>query len=233
MKKKNTPSVSSLPQFDENPFIEEALANIEEKTTTRRQYVRGSRGVDNIVSNSEGEVVGHTRFVRYVEVDEEKFAKIYLSEFTAFWELSKTAIRVFTYVLQELLPNKDVVYIEVQGVMKLTGYKEEKSVYKGIAELVDAGIIARSKNHVKYFINPLIFFNGNRVTYATTYIKKKELSKKKADPNQLSMKFNSGVDPGSLINYLQAEENRDDNFALTSIALLLSFSLSCLNHALL
>lgn len=230
MADKNTLSVSKLPQFEENPFLESALQNIEENTVRKTQFVNGSRGVENIVANSEtGEVVGHTKFVRYIEMDEEKFAKVYLSQFAAFWELSKTAIRVFGYVISNLIPNKDIVYIDIQEVLKYTGYKEEKSVYKGIAELVNAGIIARSTSFVKYFINPMIFFNGDRVTYATTYIRKRNNGKKiKPNPNQLGL-FNSGINPNSIIDYLRDPVAR---VALPVISILLGeamffFKLAC------
>jgi Firmicute plasmid replication protein (RepL) len=228
MAEKNTLSVSKLPQFEENPFLESALQNIEENTVRKTQFVNGSKGVENIVASSEtGEVIGHTKFVRYIEMDEEKFAKVYLSQFAAFWELSKTAIRVFGYVINNLIPNKDIVYIDIQEVLKYTGYKEEKSVYKGIAELVNAGIIARSTSFVKYFINPMIFFNGDRVTYATTYVRKRNnRGKSRANPNQLSM-FNSGINPLSLLEYIADPTAR---VALPVISILLGEAMFCLKQ---
>ncbi|PMD83725.1 RepA protein [Siphonobacter sp. BAB-5405] len=173
--KENTLSVSKLPQFEENPFIENAIKDIEDNTIKRVQYISGDRGVENIVTNLEGEVIAHSRLVRFIKVDEKKFAKVYLSQFEAFWDLSKTAIRVFSYIVNNLIPNKDIVYIDIQEALEHTGYKEEKSIYKGLAELVKADILARSTSHIRYFINPLIFFNGDRITFATTYVKQKEL----------------------------------------------------------
>lgn len=187
MSERNTLSVSKLPQFEENPFVENALKEIQENTVKKVQYINGSRGAENIVVNQDGEIIAQSRFVRYIEVDEEKFAKLYLSQFGAFWDLSKTAIKVLGYVLNNLIPNKDIVYIDIQDAMKYTGYKEEKSLYKGIAELVNADIIARSTSYIKYFINPLIFFNGDRVTFATTYIKKRRNKKEEINKSQLAL----------------------------------------------
>lgn len=187
MSEKSTLSVSKLPQFEENPFVENALKEIQENTVKKVQYINGSRSAENVVVNQDGEVIAQSRFVRYIEVDEEKFAKIYLSQFGAFWDLSKTAIKVLGYVLNNLIPNKDIVYIDIQDAMRYTGYKEEKSLYKGIAELVNADIIARSTSYIKYFINPLIFFNGDRVTFATTYIKKRRSKKEEANKSQLAL----------------------------------------------
>ena len=187
MSEKSTLSVSKLPQFEENPFVENALKEIQENTVKKVQYINGSRSAENVVVNQDGEIIAQSRFVRYIEVDEEKFAKIYLSQFGAFWDLSKTAIKVLGYVLNNLIPNKDIVYIDIQDAMKYTGYKEEKSLYKGIAELVNADIIARSTSYIKYFINPLIFFNGDRVTFATTYVKKRKSKKEEAHKSQLAL----------------------------------------------
>lgn len=229
MSDKNTLSVSKLPQFEENPFLENALKNIETNTVRKTQFVNGSKGVENIVSNQDGEVVGHTRFVRYIELDEDKFAKVYLSQFGVFWELSKTAIRVFGYILTNLIPNKDIVYIDIQDALKYTGYREEKSLYKGIAELVNAGIIARSTSYIKYFINPMIFFNGDRVTYATTYIKRRNATKRVSEnPNQLGL-FNSGINPKSVIDFLKDPLNQ---VAAPAIGFLLGGSMFAIKQLL-
>jgi hypothetical protein len=56
----------------------------------------------------------------------------------------------------------------------------------GLAVLVECGIIARSDSHFKYFINPLVVFNGDRVTFAKTYVRKKK-DRDKADRTQLDL----------------------------------------------
>jgi hypothetical protein len=206
--KKNTLSVSKLPQFEENPFIETALKQIDENTVKKTQFVNGNRGVENLVINQDGEVIAHARFVRFIEVDEERFAKLYLSQFEAFWELSKTAIRVFGYIANNLIPNKDVVYIDMPDILKYTNYKEEKSIYKGIAELVNAGIMARSTSYIKYFINPLVFFNGDRVTFATTYVRQKRTKKAIVNPNQLELPI-SKTNPAT---YIESTNKRFESF---------------------
>lgn len=57
-------------------------------------------------------------------------------------------------------------------------------IYKGLAELITAEIIARGPNEYVWFINPMIVFNGDRVTFAKTYVKKKT---KTIDDRQLSL----------------------------------------------
>lgn len=164
--------IKEFEEFKENPFIEKAVQDI--KIVKRTQTIRpkGRDEIQMIVSGDE--VTGHSAFMRFVEVEEEKFAKLYLSQLCALWELSKTAIKVFSYILTILQPKKDSFIFRMEDCLEYTGYSTEKSVFDGIGSLIEAGIIARSKYHFEYFINPLVVFNGDRVTFAKTYIKKKK-----------------------------------------------------------
>lgn len=54
-----------------------------------------------------------------------------------------------------------------------------------LASLIEAKILARGYNENVYFINPMIMFNGYRVSFVRSYVKKKKL--KQGDPQQLSV----------------------------------------------
>jgi hypothetical protein len=166
--------ISNYKGFEENPFVEKAISEIQ--ITKKTQLLRGKdrSEVKLIVDEMSGEVEGYTAFMRFIEVDEEKFAKLYLSQLSAFWDLSKPSIKVFSYIMTILIPKKDEFYFFMEDCLKYTNYSSERSVFEGISGLIDAGIIARSSNNVKYFVNPLVAFNGSRVTFAKTYIKKKK-----------------------------------------------------------
>ena len=101
-------------------------------------------------------------------------AKVYLSQFAAFWELTKPAIRVFGYVLTRLKIKEDFFYFDMEDCMVYAEYTHRNNVLTGLTCLIEWGIIAHSTKSYKYFINPLVVFNGNRVTFAKTYIKKKK-----------------------------------------------------------
>lgn len=159
--------------FEENPFIEKAIEDIEIVKKTQIIRAKERSEVKLIVDEKSGNVEGHTAFMRFIEVDEEKFAKLYLSQLSVFWDLPKPAIKVFSYIMTILIPKKDEFYFFMEDCLKYTNYSSERSVFEGLSSLIDAGIIARSSNNVKYFINPLVVFNGSRVTFARTYIKKK------------------------------------------------------------
>lgn len=159
-------------QFEDNPFLENAIKEIQITKKTKVQRASNHSVIQHVV-NQDGELTGHTAFLQYIEIDEDKFAKIYLSQFASFWELSKPAIRVFGYVMTVIKPNQDRIIIRMDKAKKYTNYKQESMIRTGLSSLIACGIIARSKYNDEYFINPLVAFNGNRVTFARTYVKKK------------------------------------------------------------
>jgi intergrase/recombinase len=70
--------------------------------------------------------------------------------------------------------------------LEFTKYKAEKSCYIGLTDLVNSNIIARGPSETIYFINPMVAFNGDRVTFAKTFVKKR-MKSKGIDPNQTSL----------------------------------------------
>ena len=87
--------------------------------------------------------------------------------------------------MKKLVPKQDLFSFFLDECMEHTGYKSEKSVYIGLASLLQNQIIARGRNDSHYFINPMIAFNGDRVTFAKTYIKRQK--GKVIDPNQTNI----------------------------------------------
>lgn len=171
----------------ENPFLTEAVAKIENNIVKKFKKTSGtSQNAILHAVNSDGEVIGHTSFIQQIQVDEEKFTKIYLSQFSAFFDLSQSAIKVFGYIMTVLQPKKDQFIFILEDCMIYTGYKGHKSIHDGLAELLKAKIIARGTKEILYFINPMVAFNGDRVTFAKTYVKKQS-SKLPPNPNQTNL----------------------------------------------
>jgi hypothetical protein len=184
----NYRKITDFPISEANPFVEEALAGIQKQTVKKTRIIRPDEGLakqtQQIVVNSDGETTGYGAFMQYIEVDEDKFAKIYLSQFAAFWELSKPAIRVFGYILSVLNPGQDRLIFRMDKALAYTKYGHRNNIATGLSNLISCGIIARTPYDNEYFINPLIFFNGNRVTFAKTYVKKR---KEHSDKSQLTL----------------------------------------------
>lgn len=164
---------NGLKRFKENetsPFIEDLY---ELNISTRRKILAGNNGSTNslIVNPDTGEVEGNQVFAIQEKVDREAFTKIYSGMMREMFKLSTRAIKVFGYITSIAKPNKDSVLFDLEEAMKYTDYKGKKSVYEGLEELIENNIIARTNRHYKYFINPNLFFNGNRLTLIKQYVK--------------------------------------------------------------
>ncbi len=187
MSKKNSPYVLGSHELNrENPFLKEAIEQIQSGIVKKYKNTSGtSRNAILQAVNSEGEVMGHTSFIQQIEVDEQQFTKIYLSQFSAFFELNSQSIKVFGYIMTKLMPKQDFFIFDLEECLEYTGYKSGQSVYNGLSGLIGSSIIARGKKDYLYFINPMVFFNGDRVTFAKTYVKKQK--GKIIDPMQTNL----------------------------------------------
>jgi len=186
MSQKKELKLRDFSKNSENPFVEKAIEEIKIVKKTQAIRSRNKSEIQMIVSDH-GEVEGYTQFLRFIEVDEQQFAKVYLSQFQAFWELPKQSIRVFGYIIQQLKPSKDSFMFYIDKCMFYTGYKSKTQIYEGLTALLENNIIARGQTEYEYFINPMIAFNGDRVTFAQTYIKKKKGNSNAVDPMQTNL----------------------------------------------
>lgn len=156
----------------ENPFAKQALVNIGNALITKS--VKGTnkdeaailKGIDQ-----NGEILGDTVFIRNKTVDSEGFAKFFLAGFKAFYDLKPASIKVFSFILSQLKPNQDEFLFFMDDCIKETGYSQA-SIFRALGELCSAQIIARGRTELQYYVNPMVCFNGDRVTFATTYINK-------------------------------------------------------------
>jgi hypothetical protein len=178
-KKNKAKSYYNLSKYQknlENPFLKDALDVI--NNNIARRYKTASNTDECAILQAfdpkTGEALGHTQFIRQIEVDEDKFAKVYLSQFSTFFELKPQAIRVFGYIMTKLIPKPDMFTFLIHEALEYTAYKSEDSIRIGLGQLVSAKIIARGPADVLFFINPMVVFNGDRVTFANSYIKKKK-----------------------------------------------------------
>jgi intergrase/recombinase len=180
---------------NKNPFIEKAIDEINDNIVKKYRNATGTdqRAILQAFDPKTGETLGHTTFVRQIEVDEDKFAKMYLSQFSAFFDLGTQGIRVFGYIMSKLVIGQDMFIFILSDVMEYTKYSSKSSIFIGLGQLLKAEIIARGPSDSLYYINPLVVFNGNRVTYAKTYVKK--IKKLDINPNQMDIFDSQQIKP--------------------------------------
>lgn len=181
-------ALSAYPTNKTNPFLEQAIEVVNKNVVKKYKNAThtGERAVLQAIDPDTGEMRGITSFVRQIEVDEDKFVKLYMSNFQQFFDLSQSAIRVFGYLMQNLYISKDMIVFDLEACKEYTQYKSKTTIYKGLAELVSANIIARGWSDTIYFINPMCVFNGSRINFVHSYvIKTQDNAETKGSDNTL------------------------------------------------
>ncbi len=178
---KDLEKFSEAPELSTSPFIPKLISQfVMQRKTLHSERVMS--GLD-IVNQKTGEIISgadeNRVFATKELVDKEKFIKVYFDGVANMFDLSKTAIRIFGYIIEEMADprniNRDCIYIGIQDTMDYCGYKVKNMIYQGLTELIVAGFIARaSRPPSHYYINPKIVFNGNRIVTMKEYIKKKD-----------------------------------------------------------
>jgi hypothetical protein len=189
MKNRSSTSLTEYSLNKENPFVTQAVEQVNKSIVKKYKTASktGEKAILKAFDENTGEILGHTQFVRQIEVDEEQFTKFYLSNFSAFFDLKPQAIKVFGYILNQLIPNKDEFLFLTDEAQEFTKYKSSTSVRIGLTSLLKNEIIARGRAENLYFINPMVAFNGNRITFAKTYVKKQKAKLKEIDPMQTNL----------------------------------------------
>lgn len=149
-------------RFDQNPFL------CSPRTKVKNKIIGINRGI-SAVSNDTGEIVGGSYLFSVEEYDEEEYVKIYPTEIFRWLGLGKNTQKVFGAILKIVSKeaiNKDFIFLNHQRVIEQSGKISEPSFYKGINQLVEEGLIAKAVSNGLYWINPAVFFNGDRLTFA-------------------------------------------------------------------
>lgn len=160
-----------------NPFCFETEIKIE----TRKKNLTVSRGTE-LIERKDTSKSYFANIVHTQEVDKEEFIKLYTSQIKAYFDLTKTAYKVFFIFLriyQDAI-GKDHFYLSCKKAMsiaeKIDHFVLSESIfYRGVKELIEKRIIAKTNEKNWYFINPAIVFNGDRARFVSEIIKKKEV----------------------------------------------------------
>ncbi|MDY4379082.1 hypothetical protein SOV92_14820 [Pectobacterium brasiliense] len=197
-----------------NPFCFETELKIE----TRKKNLTVSRGTE-LIERKDTSKSYFANIVHTQEVDKEEFIKLYTSQIKAYFDLTKTAYKVFFIFLriyQDAI-GKDHFYLSCKKAMSLAEKIDhfalsESIFYRGIKELIEKRIIAKTNEKNWYFINPAIVFNGDRARFVSEIIKKKEAMEEQPESmvsngssNRKSEDKNRGIE-----TVLQEVNNQED-----------------------
>jgi len=156
-------SLKGLPAYKSNPFLESLNIPLVPKTN---MFVRRDEAVINLSSGDLQTDVLLTGKRRYV--DGEHFIKIFVKEMEIIFDLTRPAQKVFTYMLSRVEYN-DKLHFDIEDCKASLKYKSESQIFVGIKELILNEFIAKTSWNNVYWINPKLFYKGDRLVVVREY----------------------------------------------------------------
>jgi hypothetical protein len=155
-----------------NPLMEP------QKLKTKHRLVRSGRGED-IINATTGEIVGVATIHQIEERDDAEFVKVFAAGVAASYELTKTAQRVFQVVLDQYQRTPmnhgyaDAVNLFWfgNGIEGRDVGMSEYTFKRGLRELLDKHFL-HPKDPASFWVNPALFFKGDRVMFVKEYRRK-------------------------------------------------------------
>lgn len=168
-----------------NPLLMQQEFNFEE----RKVYVKkGAHDkVELLIDQETGEKLGR-RYSKAKQVDTALFVKHMKLGIPKCWSLSPAGMRTYfilTWVVQTYCHNKDTCemtehtyndFLEQNPYVQFEDFSL-RSFRRGVASLVEVGILASSDRRGIYFLDPHSIFNGDRMEVLHAYELNKELDK--------------------------------------------------------
>ena len=149
-------------RYDHNPFLGPVVATL---TGAKRKIPVAMSPNLSTIDHDTGEISPvEGQITKYIAADREGFVKLYTAQLDAFFELKANARKVVKYVIHmhQQNPNKHRVTLHPAYAAD-DGYEMAKSSwYDGINELIEKKFIAAAQAQNDFYLNPAIFFNGDR-----------------------------------------------------------------------
>lgn len=183
-------------KYKENPFVRpDGSGIVVYKTKTTKVDTTGPLSITDTHS---GEHITGAQIRKTELVDSEKFVKLFVRNLDAFFDLKPGTMRIMTAVLSEVSDARnahgDTIYLNYNRVKEYFEAKDMKAparptFFSAMAEMVEKGFVAPCVDTNLWFINPTIFFNGDRVVFVTEYIKKKTKTQTLENDGQQALPF--------------------------------------------
>lgn len=155
--------------YSKNPFWQPYQVKVGKKKIT----IAGGF----ITNDKNGETVQHAGIHRVELVDETKFVKIFTKNLKVFFDLGLASQKVLQCLLATLQENKNadgihLPWFTVEDYSKAHNLKISRTTFhRALREMLEKGFIAESEHPNFYWINPNLFFNGDRMTFISEYRK--------------------------------------------------------------
>lgn len=175
----NKPRLKKLKEYDTNPFIKNLNVPI---TPKMQSFVSKDKAIINTTTGEIDDDVLLTGKRKFV--DGEDFVKIFVKEMETIFDLNKSSQKVFTYMLSKIKYDDHFIF-NMKECLEKTGYKSRTPIFNSLLELIQKKFIAKTQNQFVYWINPKLFYKGDRLVVIREYRKAKQDQIRNA--NQLDM----------------------------------------------
>lgn len=184
----------SFERYDKNPFLGNMVIPVK-----GRQVRLSTLSGDNVLLNqTTGETQG-THITTFKKVDGEQFVKLFTANIAMTFDLTSAGIKTFSvllWVVQHRAISRDQVDLDALMLEDFitTHTNSEKPLKlsittfkRGLNELEQAKIIAKTMRKGRYYINPNFVFNGDRIAFTTL------IERKPTDYNERQLELDSEV----------------------------------------
>lgn len=168
-----------------NPFITgDGQGLVIAKT---KSEVLETTGPLQVIDSHTGQVTTSAQIRQVKFVDADRFVKLFVRHLDAFFDLKPGTIRILMAVLEELSQARyahgDTIYLNYGKVQEFFIKKNSKApakatFFSSMAELTEKKFVAPSVDVNLWFVNPAVFFNGDRIRFVT------ELRRKRQSPQE-------------------------------------------------
>lgn len=174
MAKKIEMSLKKYPYNVTNPFLNDVVTHIKGKKVQKAVGVK----YQDVLDHDNGALVKQKMLVlgEKKELDSQLYYKTYYGAIKSFFGLSKSSMALFDYIMQNIKKNNDRICLTVSDI-QLELKISHATVYRCVAQLIEANILAKTTFDTCYYINPTIAFKGDRIALVKQFYLKKEPTK--------------------------------------------------------
>ena len=101
---------------------------------------------------------------KQILTDKTAYTKLFNDNLQTLMKLSGTGLKLLVYAACTIRPLSQTIALNIEDIQTATGMSSPNTIRTAVSELLEAKIIAKKTGStVEYWINPNVFFNGNRL----------------------------------------------------------------------
>ncbi len=172
-----------------NPFLKDVVATLGDKRVSVAMKANLAE-----IDNETGEITRIPgQITKIISADREGFVKLYTAQIDSFFDLTRPGRAVLKYLiwLHQQEANHHLFLLHNDQAIE-AGFQIGKTTwYDGLTDLIDKKIVAASKIVNMFFLNPAVFFNGDRTRLV---IEVRKIRKREDDKAELEARGQQRLD---------------------------------------